>query len=102
MYVAGSLAQSISINHLVCLNTGCTSKSNFNKLFLNASYPDDLLQNIILSYPIYKGENRVEKSEGFEQKIQNENVNIIYKVTRNSISFKDKKNHILFKMRSVE
>ena len=77
-------------------------KSSFNKEFLYSAYPDDLLQNVILGRSIYDAKNRVKTENGFEQKIEDSDVNIIYRVSSQGIYFKDKKNHILFKIRSVE
>jgi len=102
MFVAGRLVQSISIDYLVCISDGCMRKSVFNEEFLNSAYPDDLLQNIILGRSIYDAKNKVKTENGFEQRIENSDVNIIYRVSSQGIYFKDKKNHILFKIRGVE
>lgn len=78
------------------------SKSSFNEEYLNAAYPDDLLQNILLGYEIYDAKNRVNTLDGFEQNIEDENVNILYKISINTVYFKDTKNKILFKIKDIK
>jgi len=58
LFVAGKVVEKFSINHLVCVSEGCMSKRNFNEKYLNAAYPDELLQNILLSKEIFDGKNR--------------------------------------------
>jgi len=102
LFVAGSNVENISINHLICLNEGCLSKSRFNEEYLNASYPDSLLQNIILGHTIYNEKNLKKLDDGFKQTIHNKNVEILYRVGASGISFKDKKNRILFKIKDIK
>jgi len=102
LFVAGSNVENMSINHLVCLNEGCFSKSRFNAEYLNASYPDSLLQNVILGHTIYNEKNLKHLDGGFEQAIENENVAIIYRVSASIIYFKDKKNRIIFKIKDIQ
>jgi len=102
LFVAGRVINKIDINHLVCVNEGCMRKSSFNKDYLNASYPDDLLQNIILGHKIYAGKNSINSSDGFTQKIKTKDVDIEYIVSRGVISFKDRKNRIIFKIKDVK
>jgi len=102
LFVAGKSVKKISINHLICVDSGCMSKSAFNEAYLNAAYPNDLLQNIILGRKIYAGENSVKTADGFEQIIQTQDVDIKYSVTTNLISFKDKKNRIIFKIKDTK
>jgi len=102
LFVAGKAIEKFSINHLVCIDKGCMSKSSFNEEYLNAAYPDDLLQNILLGYEIYDAKNRVNTLDGFEQNIEDENVNILYKISINTVYFKDTKNKILFKIKDIK
>ena len=102
LFVAGKVVEKFSINHLICVNAGCMSKSAFNAEYLNAHYPDNLLQNILLGNTIYDAKNRVQRSGGFVQTIEDENVNIVYKVDKKVIFFKDKKNRIIFKIKDVK
>jgi hypothetical protein len=102
LFAVGKVIEKITINHLICISDGCMSKSGFNKDYLNESYPSEILQNILLGHPIYDGKNRVQTLEGFEQKIEDENVNITYRVSTNVTFFKDKKNKIIFKIKDTK
>jgi len=77
------------------------SKSGFNEEYLNAVYPDELLQNILLGRKIYNGKNILKNSNGFKQDIQTKEVSIIYVVNSQQIYFKDRKNHILIKIKEL-
>ncbi|HIP20441.1 MAG TPA: hypothetical protein EYG70_04895 [Sulfurimonas sp.] len=102
LFVAGQNIQNIEINHLICLNEGCMTCSSFNSEYLNENYPDTILQNIILGKAIYEQKNFQRNKYGFEQRIQNAEVDILYKVNQNEIYFKDKKNKILFKIKDIK
>ena len=101
LFMAGKRIQKISINHLICVNEGCMSKSGFNEEYLNENYPDNILQNILLAKPIYDGRNLEKTNNGFTQRISSLHVEIIYKVTQNQVFFKDKKNRIIFKIKDI-
>ncbi|MEN8304639.1 MAG: hypothetical protein ABFQ64_11295 [Campylobacterota bacterium] len=102
LFVAGKVIEKFSVNHLICVSGGCMSKSGFNEDYLNRAYPDEILQNILLGHEIYDGKNRVKTQDGFEQKIEDENVNIVYRVSSNTIFFKDRKNSIIFKIKDTK
>lgn len=102
LFVAGRVVEKIAINHLICVSDGCMSKSGFNTEYLHQSYPDDLLQNIFLGKTIYKAQNRVQRDDGFEQNIEDENVKILYRVNSGEIYFKDSKNKIIIKIKDTE
>lgn len=103
LFSAGQSLQKININHLICVSdSGCMSKSSFNEEYLNASYPDDILQNILLSHVIYNGKNKTLTNDGFEQYIKDNNVNIIYRTNSKNIYFKDKQNGILLKIKDIK
>ncbi|MFK5937675.1 MAG: hypothetical protein QM497_04670 [Sulfurimonas sp.] len=102
LFVAGQVVKKISINHLICVDEGCMLKGSFNKEYLHASYPDDILQNIILGRKIYAGENSLKIADGFRQAIKRKDVDIDYSVTSKVISFKDKKNRIIFKIKDTK
>lgn len=101
LFVAGKMVQNIEIDYFVCVHEGCMSKSSFNEEYLNANYPDTLLQNIILGKPIYSAKNLKKTRDGFEQYIRDDEVNIKYSVTQKEIHFKDRKNSILFKIKEL-
>ncbi len=102
LFIAGKAIEKISINHLVCVSDGCMSKSSFNEDYLHPSYPNDTLQNILLGREIYDGKNKIQTESGFEQNIESEDVDIIYKVDNDSILFKDIKNKIIFKIKDTK
>lgn len=101
LFMAGKSIKKIEINKLICVDEGCMTRGGFNEDYLNESYPDDIFQNIILGLPIYDAKNMQKIQDGFIQKIQDENVNIKYKVTNKQIFFKDKKNKIIVKIKEL-
>ena len=101
LFVAGKAIKTIVINHLICVDEGCMSKTAFNEQYLSKAYPSDILQNILLAKPIYNAENRVQVKDGFIQRIQTKDVDINYKVTSKQTSFKDKINHIIIKIKEI-
>ncbi len=100
-YSAGVAVETISVDNLVCVHDGCMSKGAFNAEYLNASYPSDTLENILMRRPIYGGKNLVKNDAGFEQHIRNEDVDIIYRVKDDAVFFKDRKNRIIFKLKNI-
>ncbi len=100
LFSAGQAVAKIEVNRLICVEgEGCMSKSSFNAEYLSAEYPDNLLENILRSNPIYKGRNLVENDQGFEQQIADDGVEIEYKVTPRQIYFRDRKNSVLVKIK---
>lgn len=102
LYIAGNPIEKFTINHLICTHEGCMSKSGFNADYLHASYPDDILQNILLGREIYDAKNKQKTKTGFEQKIQTELLDIKYRVSEQEIFFKDRKNKIIFKIKDIK
>lgn len=101
LFIAGRRIQRIDINHLICVDDGCMTKNGFNDDYLSSNYPDNILQNILLSRPIFDSINLIKIDDGFEQRIVNENVEILYRVTSKVTYFKDKKNKIIFKIKEL-
>ena len=102
LFFAGQAIEKISVNHLICTSEGCMSKSGFNEDYLNAAYPDEIMQNILLGNEIYEGKNRLKTDDGFMQEIKTNNVDIKYSVNSHQIFFKDKKNRIIFKIKDIK
>lgn len=102
LFMAGKVIEKISVNHLICVSDGCMSKSGFNEEYLHPSYPNDTLQNILLGREIYGAKNRIQTESGFEQNIESEDVDIIYRVDVDSVFFKDRKNKIIFKIKDTK
>ena len=102
LYSVGVAIDTIKINRLICVKDGCMSKSSFNEKYLNKAYPDDTIKDILMSKPIFSGKNLQKTNFGFIQKIKSKDYNIIYKVSKNETYFKDKKNHIIFKLKDMD
>jgi hypothetical protein len=102
LFVAGKSVKKIEIAYLVCTDEGCMSKSSFNESYLSKYYPDNLLKNILLAKPIYNGQELQRTLDGFTQSIQNKNVSILYTKSAKMVYFKDRKNHILFKIKETK
>jgi len=102
LFTAGQQVQSIEINHLVCVDDGCLSKSAFNKDYLDSSYPDDLILDILLARPIFEKASLQKTESGFMQKLKSTQYNIIYKIENGNIYFKDKQNRLLIKISKVK
>ncbi len=102
LFEAGQIFQKIDINRMICVQDGCMSKHSFNKEYLNASYPNDILQNIILGHAIYAQKNQHKLDDGFIQIIKNRNVDIKYRVNAYESFFKDRKNHIIIRIKELK
>jgi hypothetical protein len=100
LFSASQPVAKIEVARLICVEgEGCMCKSRFNAEYLSARYPDDLLENILRSRPIYGGKNLIKNQQGFEQNITDEGVDIAYKITPNQIYFHDSKNSVLIKIK---
>lgn len=102
LFMAGKSIEKITVNHLICTSEGCMSKSGFNKDYLNTAYPDDIMQNMLLSHVIYDGKNLTKTTDGFEQHIRDEDVDIVYRVNSHALYFKDRKNGIIFNIKDID
>lgn len=100
LYEMGNVVKSININNFICVDDGCMLKNVFNAKYLNSHYPSDILENVITGHAIYDGKNLRKLYDGYVQDISDENVDIEYVVTKESIRFRDKKNAILLKIAS--
>ena len=100
LFSAGQAVGKFEIENMVCVDgEGCMRKSSFNAEYLNANYPDTLMENILRSKPIYGGQNLLKNEHGFEQHILDEYVEIKYRVTDRQIYFKDRANRVLIKIK---
>jgi hypothetical protein len=103
LFMAGQVFKKITINHLICVSDeGCMGKESFNEEFLSAAYPADLLQNVLLAKPIFLGKNLEKNENGFVQHIVSPQYEIVYRVENKKIYFKDRKNHILIKLKDLQ
>jgi hypothetical protein len=100
LFSAGQAVAKIEVGNLICVEgEGCMRKSSFNAEYLNAQYPDTLMENILRSKPIYGGKNLRRSEHGFEQMIMDDTVEIAYRVTTKQIYFRDRKNRVLIKIK---
>jgi len=103
VFDAGVLIKEIIIDDKICSYEGCLEKKEFNKIYLSKFYPPNFLKNVILAKPIFNSENLIKKNSGFIQKIYRKNsLDIIYKVYKDRVYFKDRMNGILIKIKKVE
>lgn len=102
LFIAGKCVEKIAINHMICTSEGCKSKSGFNQDYLHSAYPDDTMQNMLLSRAIYNGANLSKNSDGFEQSIRDDKVDIIYRVDSHGVFFKDRANGIIFHIKDLD
>lgn len=98
LFVAGQLVQSVEVGRRVCVDDGCLSKSEFNEEYLHASYPDDLILNVLLGRPIFEKASLQKTEGGFIQTLKSNEYNIVYKVEYGKTYFKDRQNRFLIKI----
>ena len=101
LYSVGKCVEEFEINHLVCTQAGCMSKSAFNQEYLSGAYEDDFLQNILLRKPLFGGKNLLRTKDGFQQHCVNDTYDITYRVAKEKLYFKDSKNRILIKIKTM-
>jgi len=103
LFIAGHVFKKITIDHLICVSDeGCMSKNSFNAQYLTKAYPQNILQNILLGRKIFEGKNLKKSSSGFTQLISTQDVDIKYIVKQEVVYFKDRKNHILLRIKDTE
>ena len=91
----------LKISEDVCVDHHCRTRQEFNDNYLSPDYPYELINNVLMSQPIFGGENMKKTSNGFMQRIQSPLYNIKYKVAPGSIYFKDLQNNIIIKLREL-
>lgn len=102
LFSAAQAVERFEIDRLVCVSKGCMSKGAFNAEYLHASYPETLLQNVLLGRPIFDGKGFQKTASGFEQHIEGDFYTIVYRVDTDTIIFKDRKNMILIRLKMVK
>lgn len=91
IYKLGQAFFELKIRDKICLNSVCYDKKNFNEKFFQNAYYDDILKDILLAKPLWKGHN-LEKNEcGFSQKLKKSSYDIFYEVCDDKSTFFDKK-----------
>jgi len=91
----------MKISEDVCVDHNCRTKQEFNMNYLSEYYPDDLINHVLTSQPIFDGRNLKKTTNGFMQRIKDTNYDIKYKIAPGSIYFKDLQNKIIIKLREL-
>jgi len=102
IYGSGQAVMTLKISDThVCMSLfECMSKESFNASVLSDAYPKDILEHIFRGKKIWDGQSIQKKGNGFTQHIVKEGkYNIHYSVLNNEITFRDKINTILIKVR---
>lgn len=102
IYGSGQALMSLNISgDSVCMSLlECMSKERFNKQVLHETYPKDILENIFRGKQIFSGQGFVQKGNGFTQHIiKQDKYSIHYHVLNNEITFRDRINAILIKVK---
>ncbi|MEA2111807.1 MAG: hypothetical protein U9P71_07145 [Campylobacterota bacterium] len=102
LFSAGNLVQNFQLEDDVCTKKGCLNYDAFNQEYLHSNYPNEVLKNIFRGEPIFNKKGLQKTDDGFKQSIKAKTYNVIYKISNNSIYFKDKINGILIKIREVQ
>ena len=102
IYGAGQAIMALKISNThVCMSLfECMSKDSFNARVLSDLYPTDILEHIFRGKKIWNGQGLKQKRDGFTQHITKKGkYNIYYSVLNNKITFHDKMNTILIKVK---
>jgi hypothetical protein len=102
VYSSGSALMKLTLEgSRVCMERkGCMGKSQFNRSYLSAAYPERFLENLFRGKPIFAGQGLVKKRHGFTQTIEKRGQYAIdYRVFNNDILFRDTINHIVIKVK---
>ncbi len=102
LFDLSNLVLDLKISDNICINSHCFSKDEFNKRFLTALYPKDLLKNVLDKKPIYKKVGFIKNDNGFMQNIDKNNIHIKYIISGDKIYFKDFSNHFLIKLQRIK
>lgn len=102
VFSAGTVVLDLKIyKDSICSDFGCTNKRSFNQEFLGYEHYESLLEDILEFKPLYEKDFK-EDEIGFIQILKDENFNIIYRVNKKSVHFKDTKNKVLLKIKKLK
>ncbi len=102
LFDAGNLVLKIEADKNICVNSHCFGKSEFNRRFLSKEYPKDFFVNVLRKRVIFQKRGYKKRKNGFIQRIVEKKLDIIYRIDEKSIYFKDRKNHILIKLKEMD
>jgi hypothetical protein len=100
-YFAGKSVLNIEFAGNVCVNNMCMAKDEFNSRFLEYTYYDNLFLDVLKGKELKLDGNIKKDKFGFMQKVRSDSYNIVYKVTKKEIFFRDSKNRIIIKLKEL-
>ena len=104
IYGSGSALMRLKIDQdSICMSQlRCMPKAQFNKKALSSHYPATLLESVFRGEPVFDGRNLARRGSGFTQRITSpDHYDIFYEVDKNQITFRDKYNHLLIKIKET-
>jgi len=101
VFSAGKILLHVELSKSACINDTCTNRSDFNKRVFGYGYYKRFLDDVLDKKEIYSGKNMIKTNDGFKQNIKTKDFDIMYKVDKKGVYFKDRKNHILLKLRRL-
>lgn len=101
LYSGGVPVRRIEVGEEICVDEGCMEASRFNAEYLSAEYPDTLLLDVLRGQAIFGAAALARTDGGFEQRIENEHVRILYRVDAEGVWFKDEQNAITIRHRRL-
>lgn len=102
IYKASESILELDIRENACINGVCLQKEEFNRRFFSFRHYPELMEDILRKEPLYEGKNLVKTKSGFEQTIKTDDFDILYEVTEETSYFKDRKNGVLLKLKSLQ
>lgn len=101
IFAAGTLLFNLEVDNSVCVDGQCASRTQFNTLFFNHEHYETLIDDILHMKPIYQKRNFNAIEGGFEQEIVLPNSAITYRVVNQTMTFKDRVNGILIRLKPL-
>ena len=100
VYANGQAVMRLSVTSTqICSGALCMSPKTFNLRYLSPAYPPTLLFHLLSGEPIFGGEGRKESEGEWLQEIHRTGeYDIHYRVSKNSIDFRDTINAIVIKI----
>jgi len=103
IFAAGNALFNLEITeNAICLNGKCFDKVSFNQQFFHQDHYASFMEEMINHQPLYDGKNLHKTATGFEQEFDLPQSHIIYKVDGETLLFKDRKNHILIRLKPLK
>ena len=102
VYKAGVLSFTLFIGNMICINKECMDEEEFSVRFLNKYYPKKFLKTLFNKKTLkLKNSKIIQLKDGFKQSAKTKNYDILYISKKDSLFFRDRLNHILIKLTSI-